>query len=528
MTLLWVSLPSAQASALVIPNTFVANTPILSAAVNANFTTVATVVNSLDNSNIATGAAINPAKLSSVLAYPFTKLAAATDAMSVGNTGDTVARFKFNSDGYLYWGPGGASAVDVMLKRHPSVTGLAVRNAADTTGGTIDALTVNARTVGAGTDLSGLSGIFQLKSSTGGSMSLTYQNTASSTATEVLYPSNATSYLLLGVSGSVTAGGMLWGDGTAIRGQSPSFVGGSQVVLSPTSSAAPTYLSSPICAGGRLTLTTVTPVTSADTTSSTLYYTPYIHDTISLPGSSGGGDWQCITFNEVSISLPNTSSQMYDVFGYNNSGALALEFTAWTNDTTRATSLTLVDGVPCKTGTLSRRYLGSVRTNTTLGQTSDRTYERYVWNYQNRVNRSLYAQDTTASWTYNTATWRAANASSVLGVGATSFIIGLVESLVTSTYEATFGNTAAAAESVLGINLDSTSATPGNTATVSIANTTTRSHSSATYSGYPAIGYHYLQNMENRSTNSATNTWYGVQPTTTTQETYQHGTVAGM
>jgi hypothetical protein len=75
-------------------------------------------------------------------------------------------------------------------------------------------------------------------------------------------------------------------------------------------------------------------------------------------------------FSEVSASLsgltPNTN---YDVLGYNNSGTLALDLVAWTNGTTRATALARQDGVLVKSGATTRRYLGTLRTTGTTGQT---------------------------------------------------------------------------------------------------------------------------------------------------------------
>ena len=43
-----------------------------------------------------------------------------------------------------------------------------------------------------------------------------------------------------------------------------------------------------------------------------------------------------------------TSGKPYDVFGYISGGALALELLAWTNDTTRATAVTLQDVIPAE------------------------------------------------------------------------------------------------------------------------------------------------------------------------------------
>jgi len=110
----------------------------------------------------------------------------------------------------------------------------------------------------------------------------------------------------------------------------------------------------------RLSLTSGTPVTTTDVTYSaaqTLYATPYSGGLISL---YDGSNWQQYFTSEISLALGTlTNAVGYDVFCYANSGVPTLEFTAWTNSTTRATNLTRQNGILCKTGSLTRRYLGS-------------------------------------------------------------------------------------------------------------------------------------------------------------------------
>ncbi len=159
---------------------------------------------------------------------------------------------------------------------------------------------------------------------------------------------------------------------------------------------------------GRLTLSSGVPVTTADVlAATTVYWTPILGNRIAL---YDGSAWSLYSFTEKSIAVPASTSQMYDVFIYNNSGTLTLELTAWTNDTTRATALTTQDGVYVKTGATTRRYLGSVRTTAVSGQTEDSFAKRYCWNYYNRVNRPMRKTDATASWNYSSTT-RQANGS---------------------------------------------------------------------------------------------------------------------
>jgi len=160
-------------------------------------------------------------------------------------------------------------------------------------------------------------------------------------------------------------------------------------------------------ASGRLTLESGVPVSTSDQTSkTTIYYTPYNGDRISL---YDGTNWSTYTFTQRSLALGTLiSARNYDVFLYNNAGTLTLELTAWTNDTTRATSLTMTNGVYLKTGALTRRYLGTIRTTSTT-TTEDSATKRLVWNFNNRVSKNIYVYETTGAWTYTTAAWRYAN-----------------------------------------------------------------------------------------------------------------------
>jgi len=214
--------------------------------------------------------------------------------------------------------------------------------------------------------------------------------------------------------------------------------------------------------GGRLTLTSGTPVTTSDVTgATTIYYTPYVHDTIVL---WDGARWRPVTFAEVSHALGTMSANTnYDVFGYLNAGALALEKLAWSNDTTRATAVTIQDGRYCKSGDKTRLYIGTFRSTSTTttedsagGVTSQVGGKRFVWNMYNRVPRAMAVIDTTATWTYNAANWRQANAASGNKVECVTGISSDVSAQLTVTVN--IGNTNPAHA---GIGLDSVTAATG-------------------------------------------------------------------
>jgi len=256
----------------------------------------------------------------------------------------------------------------------------------------------------------------------------------------------------------------------------------------------------------RLTLTTGVPITTTDVTAATtLYYTPYQGNRITL---YDGATFQLFTLSEISIAVPATTNQMYDVFVYSNSGTLTLELTAWTNDTTRATALTLQNGVLVKSGATERRYVGSVRTTSVSGQLEDSKKYRGVWNYYNRVGKSLRANDSTASWTYATPTWRAANSNTTLGVGRVGVVIGLAEDSVNATYKGAAASSGGA-EGMMGIGINST--TTDSSTSSGVSGQANVSSSQADYYDFLAIGFNYIQALEYAT--GATMTFYGVKNT---------------
>ena len=206
----------------------------------------------------------------------------------------------------------------------------------------------------------------------------------------------------------------------------------------------------------RLTLETGVPVSTSDQTAkTTVYATPYVGNRMALYDTTLA-QWILWSSAEFSIALPATTSTLYDVFAYSNSGTLTLELVAWSSDTARATALVRQDGILCKTGDLTRRYLGSVRTTTVSGQTEDSLAKRYLWNFYHRMERAMRnAAETTNTWNYTTATWRQANAAAT---NQLDFVIGVSEDMVRAEVFAIANNTNSQVDGGVGIGLDSTSA----------------------------------------------------------------------
>lgn len=245
--------------------------------------------------------------------------------------------------------------------------------------------------------------------------------------------------------------------------------------------------------GGRLTLTTGVPVTTSDVTAAgTIYYTPFKHNRVELWNGFG---WSRYAFSELSLALTATSGKPYDVFLYDNAGTLTLETLVWTNDTTRATALVMQDGVLCKTGALTRRYVGSFYASGT-NTTEDSEAKRYLWNKDNRVLRPMNRVDTTDSWSYTTNTWRQANASASNQV---DYLAGLSEDAIMATVVVGVnigGNSTYSGGVAVGI--DSTSSPSGIRGCFYLAGVATVAQMTATgsYIGFPGVGKHSVVWLE--------------------------------
>lgn len=285
--------------------------------------------------------------------------------------------------------------------------------------------------------------------------------------------------------------------------QSPASISSNAIVQLPATSGTLALVSG--MADGRLTLTTAVPITTTDVTAATsVYYTPYKGNKIAL---YTGTLWVQYTFTEMTLALGTlTASRPYDVFLDYNDGAPLLVSLAWTNDTTRATALTTQDGVYVKTGDTQQRYLGTFYTTSTT-TTEDSLANRYLWNYYNRVNKSMLKQDATASWNYSTAAFRQANNSTA---NQLNFVIGVSEDIVTAqSFSYVQSSTGTARTVITAVGLDATTgfatgALGGyNTVSSSIIQTI-----SCTFRGFVAAGRHYLAWLE-FGAGADTQTWFG-------------------
>ena len=243
----------------------------------------------------------------------------------------------------------------------------------------------------------------------------------------------------------------------------------------------------------RLTLTSGTSVTTSDVTgATTIYFTPHNGSQIGL---YDGAAWQIVSSAEVSLALGTlVDATNYDVFAYSAAGVLTLELLAWTNDTTRATALVRQDGVWSKTGALTRRYVGTIRTTATT-TTEDSEAKRFLFNADNRAPRTMLVRDGTDSWTYNSTTWRSANNSTA---NRLQFVLGLSDAPVVAHVHDICRASGGTHAALVGVGLDSTTADSARMTYEEFpANIINAARS--VYEGLPVVGFHFLQWLEQSS-----------------------------
>jgi len=261
----------------------------------------------------------------------------------------------------------------------------------------------------------------------------------------------------------------------------------------------------------RLTLTTAVPVTTNDVTgATTVYCTPYTGNKIGL---YNGATWDIVTSAEFSVALGTiTSDQGYDVFCYNNAGVATLELLAWTSNTARATALIMQDGILCKSGQLTRRYLGSFLTTSTT-QTEDSEAKRYLFNYYHRAPKSMKVIDATASWA-GSATWQESRA---VTTNRLQMFIGVVDQRIKCFVNCAYSNSGTArTEATIGFGLNVTNAATGMTSScLNPASNTDKASGAVAENILPILGKNFISRVEITSV-AANSLFYGTSGNTVT------------
>lgn len=279
---------------------------------------------------------------------------------------------------------------------------------------------------------------------------------------------------------------------------------------------------------GRLTLTSGVAVPSASVAgAATVYYTPAVGSIVPV---YDGTHFVPTPFAELSQTTTDTTkspaavaaSSLYDIFVWNDAGTIrATRGPAWTNDTTRSagTALVLVGGIYLNNAVITNgpaaqrgTYVGTIRSN--ASSTIDFIFGTaaagggaaffYVWNLYNQAYFQTEVNDTTASWTYASATVRAANNSTSNRI---SFVSGLAINGFNGNYQDTLSVPGVInAYGFFGVSLDTTAALQKYSRVINNTTTGALAAANSAVGVFPAqIGAHFLQAVEaSDGTNTAT------------------------
>lgn len=167
----------------------------------------------------------------------------------------------------------------------------------------------------------------------------------------------------------------------------------------------------------------------------------------------------------------------------------------------RTTPLVLQNGIYVKDGDPTRRYLGTGRTHHISGECADNAQKRFLWNYNNRVLRELYNPVEIANtWTYATASWRAANDNLDNRI---EYVIGRQEDVVPVNVIAAAAGTSIAGAVGIGLNAITANSARYVTEFVTGATAGYRGQTSAFYK-IPSEGYQCVYWLEYTRTGTVT------------------------
>lgn len=251
----------------------------------------------------------------------------------------------------------------------------------------------------------------------------------------------------------------------------------------------------PALAGGRLSLTSSTPITAVDVSeASTVYYTPFETGQITL---WTGSEWEMFWFDEISFT-PDfsllTSSTNYDVFAYAVGDQVFLELgPAWSGNNTRSSGVTYFRGILCLTVDPTRRYIGTLRT-TSSNRLEDSTARRFIWNFYHQRRRHMSVVEATSSWTFATTinVWRQVRQSAA---NKFEYVCGQPVELEASGALSANGN----AVGIIfgpGVGIDSTNVNSAQIFNASITASGTWGFATCQYRGVPSLGYHAINWLE--------------------------------
>lgn len=277
---------------------------------------------------------------------------------------------------------------------------------------------------------------------------------------------------------------------------------------------------------GRLTLSTGVPVQIADQAGvGSIFYAPYQG---SFAPVWSGSAWEYFSFSQITLTLDATghvSGKNYDIFAYNNAGALAIGTgPAWSSDTARGTGagttqISQQQGVWTNTVAIVLRnnsvnsasiavnqatYLGSFRA-TANGQTTQQFKPAPaaggsapvlgLSNAYNRVPLICLNRDSNNATTISSATPRPLDNSTSMRI---SMLDGLAQSFVRSSARVQISTNAGAASGYsVGVSLNSVVNSPLDFLSQTQPNIGGDSLILTSREGFaPSLGFNFYQGME--------------------------------
>lgn len=272
-------------------------------------------------------------------------------------------------------------------------------------------------------------------------------------------------------------------------------------------------------AGGRLSLQAATPwMTASQTGKNTHVYTPdkHAHVPINISGTMvmtdvlSAGDLTQLTTDASKSPAAVAASSVYFVYVWNDAGVYrCTRGPAWTNDTTpgAANALSRVQGV--YTNALAITNGPGVQLGTLVGALRSDATSLLNWKYgsvaagggeaifgvDNVYNRrpvTTVVQDSTDSWPWNIAAYRAANGSATNRV---SYVQALEGEAVRALYHV-MAQAPAAGNALAAIGYDSTTALATGCAPATCQNSTTFTIVRSELARLAEAGYHFISAIE--------------------------------
>jgi hypothetical protein len=298
------------------------------------------------------------------------------------------------------------------------------------------------------------------------------------------------------------------GDSTGRRNIGSFYWSGTQILESTLSTSVEAYIANlltkvdPTVCEGRLTASSGVAIPTGAVSGGTIYFTPAVGNKVALYNPALDL-WQLYTFAQLSLNMSALAVNSYDIFIYDaGSTGLTLEYVAWSSGAVRGTALAIQNGVLVRNANPSHRYLGTVYLQIT-GTIYDDETRRFVWNYYNRVHRSLLYQTLTNTWNDTTNGWAPLENVNF----RVNFVVGLDECLVNLQVQAIAFKVSGGGMAMIGIGLDTSIACSSQAAGATI--TTNACTITGAYIACPGAGMHFLQAVGGCSAGGTTVTYYG-------------------